>query len=120
MTDAGTVKSPKNQQIALVLAALLGGSDEAYRIAQAIISYRGTLMYGIEDPSQLTEAGIINSDIFEQIQNYITVTSNIFTIRCTAVANRNGPYGTTLQTEAVIDRSTSPYQILYWYQGASN
>jgi general secretion pathway protein K len=104
----------------IVLAALLGGGDEALNTAQAIIRYRDTLMYGIETPSELVDAGIISNEDYQLIQNYITVTSNIFTIRCVATAERNGPYGATLQTEAVIDRSTSPYKILYWFQGASN
>ena len=104
----------------VVLAALLGGTNEAYVIANAIIAYRNTLEYGIEDPSELTQAGILSSDILTQIQDYITVSSNIFYIRCVATTAQNGPYGTTLQTEAIIDRSSSPYEILYWYQGASN
>ena len=104
----------------IVLAALLGGGDDALRTAQAIVQYRTTLMYGIENTSELVNAGIISSEDLQLIQNYVTITSNIFTIRCVATAERNGPYGATLQTEAVIDRSTSPYTILYWYQGASN
>jgi hypothetical protein len=104
----------------VVLAVLLGGTNEAYVIANAIIAYRNTLEYGIEDPSELTEVGILSSDILEQIQDYITVSSNIFTIRCVATTAQNGPYGTTLQTEVVVNRSSSPYEVLYWYQGASN
>jgi type II secretory pathway component PulK len=122
-TQAGTQTTGQinvNTASDFVLAALLGGGDEALNTAQAIIRYRDTLMYGIETPSELVDAGVISSEDFQLIQNYITVTSNIFTIRCIATAERNGPYGATLQTEAVIDRSTSPYKILYWYQGASN
>ena len=104
----------------VVLAALLGGTNEAYVLASAIIAYRNTLEYGIADPSELTEVGILSSDILEQIQDYITVSSNIFTIRCVATTAQNGPYGTTLQTEIVVNRSSSPYEVLYWYQGASN
>jgi hypothetical protein len=54
------------------------------------------------------------------IQDYVTVSSNIFNITCTATADRGGTAGTSLRTEVVIDRSTSPYKVLYWYQGASN
>ena len=77
-------------------------------------------MYGIENISDLTNAGVINNSDYQSIQDYITVTSNVFTIRCVATADRAGTYGATLQTEAVVDRSTSPCKILYWYQGASN
>ncbi len=99
---------------------MLGGGDDALRTAQSIIAYRDTLMYGIESVSELVDAGIISSDNLSQIQDYVTVTSNIFTIICVANADRGGPYGASLQTEAVVDRSTSPCKILYWYQGAGN
>jgi type II secretory pathway component PulK len=104
----------------IVLAALLGGGDDAERTAQAIISYRETLTEGIQNVSELVDAGAISSETLGQIQNYLTTHSNIFTIRCTATADRNGPYGTTLQTEAVVDRSSTPCKILFWYQEASN
>ena len=104
----------------IVLAALLGGGDEALQTARSIIAYRDTLMYGIESVSELSEEGIVSSDVLEQIQDYLTVTSNVFTIQCIANADRNGPYGASLRTEAVVDRSTSPCEILYWYQGAGN
>ncbi len=123
-SNAGTqqtiAKVNVNTASDIVLAALLGGGDEALRTAQAIIQYRDTLMYGIEDISELVDEGIISNDDLQLIQDYITITSNVFTIRCVATADRNGPYGTKLQTEAVVDRNTSPYKILYWYQGASN
>lgn len=104
----------------IVLAALLGGGDEALRTAQSIIAYRDTLDEGIEDISELTEQGVLNQDDFGQLENYITTSSNIFMIRCFATANRNGLSGTTLQTEAVVDRSSTPSKILFWYQETSN
>ncbi len=119
-TEQASAQVNVNTASEIVLAALLGGGDEAIRAAQSIIAYRGSLMYGIENVSELVDQGIISNDMYEQIQNYITVTSNIFNIRCVAIADRNGPYGAKLETEAVIDRSASPYKILYWYQGAGN
>jgi len=104
----------------IVLAALLGGGDEAERTAQAILSYRNTLADGIEDISELTEQGILSNDIFSQIEDYITTSSDIFTIRCFATANRNGVSGTTLHTEAVVDRSSTPCKILFSYQETNN
>jgi type II secretory pathway component PulK len=104
----------------VVLAALMGGTNEAIAAAQAIIGYRESLEYGIEDISELTDAGVISSDMLSMIQDYVTVSSNIFNITCTATADRGGTAGTSLRTEVVIDRSTSPYKVLYWYQGASN
>ena len=103
----------------IVLAALLGGGDDALRTALAIISYRESLTEGIQNVSELSESGTVDSATLSQIQNYLTTKSNIFTIRCTATADRNGPYGTTLQTEAVVDRSSTPCKILFWYQEAN-
>ena len=104
----------------IVLAALLGGGDEAERTAQSIISYRDTLTEGIEDISELTEEGILSNAIFGQIEDYITTRSDIFMIRCLATADRNGVAGATLNTEAVIDRSSRPCRILFWYQETNN
>jgi DNA uptake protein ComE-like DNA-binding protein len=103
----------------IVLAALLGGGDQAERTAQEIITYRNTLAEGIEDISELTEQGVLSNNIFEQLEEYITTSSDIFMIRCIATADRNGAGGMTLQTEAVVDRSSKPCKILYWYQGAN-
>jgi hypothetical protein len=65
-------------------------------------------------------AGLVNQNTFSQIANNITTRSNVFTIRCSATADRGGVSGTTLHTEVIVDRSESPYTTLYWYQGASN
>lgn len=115
-----TAKVNINTASDIVLAALLGGGDEALNIAHEIIQYRDTLMYGIENISELVDQRVISNSDYQSIQDYITVTSNVFTIRCVATADRGGTYGATLQTEAVVDRSTSPCKILYWYQGARN
>jgi len=104
----------------IVMAALLGGGDEAERTAQAIISYRNTLAEGIEDISELTDQGVLSEDIFGQIEDYITTSSDIFTIRCFATADRNGVSGTTLHSEAVVDRSSTPCRILFSYQETNN
>ena len=119
-TQQTTAKVNVNTASDIVLAALLGGGDEALHTAQEIIQYRETLMYGIEDISELVNQRVISDADYQLIQDYITVTSNVFTIRCVTTADRAGTYGATLRTEAVVDRSTSPCKILYWYQGASN
>jgi type II secretory pathway component PulK len=119
-TNQTSAKVNINTASDIVLAALLGGGDEAERTVQAIIAYRETLADGIEDISELTEQGILSNDIFGQLEDYITTSSDIFTIRCFATADRNGVSGTTLQTEAVIDRSSTPFRILFWYQETNN
>jgi type II secretory pathway component PulK len=119
-TSQTSAKVNINTASDIILAALLGGGDEAERTAQAIISYRDSLTEGIEDISALTEQGIVSSDVFSKLENYITARSDIFTIRCFATAERNGVSGTTLQAEAVVDRSTKPCRILFRYQEKSN
>ncbi len=118
-TSQASAKVNVNTASDIVLAALLGGGDDAQRTALAIISYRETLTEGIQNISELSDSGTVDSATLSKIQNYLTTKSNVFTIRCTATADRNGPYGTTLQTEAVVDRSSTPCKILFWYQEGS-
>jgi type II secretory pathway component PulK len=104
----------------IVLAALFGGGEQAERNAQAIVNYRDSLTEGIQDPSELVSAAILDQSTYDQIQNYITTRSDIFMIRCVATADRNGPNGATLVTEAVVDRSQTPCKVLFWYEGGHN
>jgi len=104
----------------IVLAALLGGGDSAEQTAQEIIAYREALLYGMQSIAELMQVPSMNIDTFKNIAGFITTRSDVFTIRCLATADRNMVSGATLETEAVVDRSSSPYKVLYWYQGASN
>ena len=104
----------------IVLAALLGGGDTAEQIAQEIIAYRETLLYGMQSIGELLDIPSMNINTFKNIAGLITTRSDVFTIRCVATADRNMVSGATLETEAVVDRSSSPCKVLYWYQGASN
>ncbi|MFQ6034703.1 MAG: type II secretion system protein GspK [Sedimentisphaerales bacterium] len=101
-----------------VLAALLGGGDAAVSTAQDIIAYRESLMYGMQSIAELLQVVSIND--FKKIASFITTRSDVFTIHCIATADRNETNGLVLQTEMVVDRSSNPCEILYWYQGASN
>ncbi len=103
-----------------VLTALLGGDENARSTALDIISYRESTENGIENISELTQRQILDNNVFSQIQNYITTRSDIFTIYSVSTAGTNGVNRPSLQTEAVVDRSTRPCKILFRYQGASN
>ena len=103
-----------------VLAALLGGDDTAWQTAENIIAYRESMPYGIEDPQELEQVQGMNSGLFQDFSESITVVSDVFMIRCWATANRGAGNGITVITEAVVDRRESPYELLYWYQGAGN
>lgn len=104
----------------IVLACLFGGGNDAERNALAIIDYRESETEGIQDPSELVEKQILDQNTFSQIENYITTSSDIFTIQCVATADQDGPNDATLITEAVVDRSETPCKVLFWYQGANN
>ncbi len=119
-TGQTSAKVNVNTASYIVLAALLGGGDEAERTAQSIIAYRATLADGIQNTSELVDEAVVGRNTLEQIQDYLTTSSNVFTIRCIATADRNGISGATLLTEVVVDRSSTPCKILYWYQGANN
>lgn len=103
-----------------VLVALLGGDDQAWQVADNIVARRQGLADGMQSIAELMELGLVNLDTFKRIANNITTRSDVFTMRCFATASRGSDSGLTLQAEAVVDRSSSPYKILYWYQGASN
>ena len=104
----------------IVLTALMGGGDSAEQTAENIIAYRETLLYGMESISELLDVPSMTVNTFKSIAGLITTRSDVYSIRCVATADRNGPNGAKLETEAVVDRVSSPCKILYWYQGATN
>ncbi len=103
-----------------VLTALLGGDEAAEELARNIIIYRAGLIDGMQSIAEVMQAGTMKIDTFKKVAGYITTRSDVFTVRCVATADRSGLSGATLQTEAIVDRSSTPCKILYWYQGANN
>ena len=101
-----------------VLTALFGSGDEAVQIADNIIAYRRSLIGGMQSIAELLN--VLSIDNFKRIASLVTTRSNVFTVRCFAAADRGGSDGVTLLTEVVVDRSSNPCRILYWYQGAGN
>jgi len=99
-----------------VLSALLGGGDQADRIAESIVTERGSLLYGFETIGALLDVQSMTLEMFKRIANQITVRSDVFTVRCFATADVSKA---VFQTECVIDRSETPCKILYSYQGAN-
>ena len=104
----------------IVLRALLGGGDSAEQLAENIVAYRETLLYGMQSITEVMQVPSMTIDNFKNLAGSIATRSDVFTIRCVATADRNGKNGATQETEAVMDRSSSPCKVLYWYQGASN
>ncbi|MFC1676249.1 hypothetical protein ACFL3G_04190 [Planctomycetota bacterium] len=99
-----------------VLTAVLGGGDTGKQLANNIITYRESLFVGMESIAEIMNVEGITIDRFKGIANSITTRSDVYTVHSDARADRGGPDGFTLKTEAVIDRSSTPYTILYWYQ----
>jgi len=104
----------------IVLSALLGGGDEGLQLAEQIIMYREEQLYGMESIADVLQSGGMSVETFKKIADSITVRSDVYTIRCFATATRPPDGGSTIRTETVADRSSTPYEILYWYQGAKN
>ncbi len=105
-----------------VLTALLAEDypNEAETIALEIINYRDGISEGLESPEQLVEDEVISQEVYDSISNSLTVSSDVFTVYVLATAERGQVDGSRLLTEAVIDRSSSEPEILYWYQGTDN
>jgi type II secretory pathway component PulK len=103
-----------------VLTILLGGTEEDRQLALNIIAYRATLAEGMQGIGELMNVSSMTIEKFSGIVNNITTRSDVFTIRCVATAVRGNQDGTSVRTEAVVDRGQTPCQVLYWYQGASN
>jgi type II secretory pathway component PulK len=101
-----------------VLAALVGDDDTAEQLADAIITYRDSLLSGMQSIAEVLNVQSMNVKTFKKFANNITTRSDVFTIRCVARADRGRLSGTRLRTEAVVDRNQSPCKTLYWYQGA--
>jgi type II secretory pathway component PulK len=97
-----------------VLTCLLDGD---LTLTQNIIAYRLSLPEGILDLQELLDVQGMTQNIFDNLSAGITNQSNVFTIHCSAAALRTGAL---FFAEAVVDRSQSPAQILFWHQGANN
>jgi DNA uptake protein ComE-like DNA-binding protein len=122
-TDSSSKQPGKvnvNTASEIVLTALMGGGDSAEQTAENIIAYRETLLYGMESIGELLDVPSMTVNTFKNIAGLITTRSDVYSIRCVATADRNGPSGAKLETEAVVDRVSSPCKILFWYQGATN
>ncbi len=118
--EDSSAKVNVNTASEIVLAALLGGDESAVQTALEIINYRESAENGIEQTSDLTANGVMSNSDFSKIEDYISVSSDVFTVFCIAAIDRNGTPGAQMQTETVVNRGERPYEILYSYLGASN
>ncbi|MBN2136450.1 MAG: general secretion pathway protein GspK [Sedimentisphaerales bacterium] len=102
----------------IVLSALLGGEESGMQLAEEIVSYRKEQLFGMASIAELLQFGGMSVDTFKEIADLITVRSNVYTIRCFGTAERASGDGLTIVAETVVDRSSTPCETFYWYQGA--
>jgi general secretion pathway protein K len=104
-----------------VLVALMEGREdpEAQKAAMSIVSYRQGLLGGMSNVGELLDVEGVSRTQFKKMVDWVTVRSNVFTVYSSARAVQTAISGATIVTEAVLDRTESPCQIAYWYQGAS-
>jgi hypothetical protein len=74
----------------------------------------------MESIAEVLQAGLVSTDTFKSVANYLTTRSDVYTVRSFSTASRGSDSGATLQTEVVVDRSANPCEVLYWYEGVSN
>lgn len=97
-----------------VLRSLLYGD---IALAENIIAYRQSTTEGIMSVDELQELQGMTAGVYQEFSGLVTVSSNIWTIHGTTAATRTGAL---FLSEAVVDRSQQPIQVIYWYQGARN
>ena len=96
-----------------VLTALLG--DQL--LADNVIAHRQGLPTGMSSIAELLDVKSIKTETFKKIASSVTTRSNVFWVTCRATSDRTGALH---QAEAVVDRGTTPTEILYLYQGSNN
>jgi len=94
-----------------VLTALLEGNEA---LARDIVAYREGLAGGIVTLADLRNVPSMTLDVAREFINYVTTRSNVYTVHVVAVGDRSG---LRYEIEAVVDRGTSPTQILYFREG---
>ncbi len=112
-TNRGKIRGSVNINTAGVdvLTALLEGKME---VAQDIITYRQGLDDGISSLAELQNVESITEDIAKKLVAYVTTRSSVYSVYITAEAETTGG---RYSVEAVVDRSKSPAEILYWREG---
>jgi len=114
VSDADIVPGRVNINTApeYVLLALFEGDETA---AYDIVAYRESLGAGITSLSELQGLESLDVELARKVIGSLTTRSNVYTVYSTAKA---GATGVTRKLEAVVDRSKSPTEILYFRAGA--
>jgi len=103
-----------------VLTAIIGPRDSGEQLADDIIAYRGTLLYGLQSVADLLNVESVDVKQFKELVDHITVRSNVYMVRCFTQATNGQDWGIRRVSEAIVDRSKSPCKVMYWHEGVNN
>ena len=102
------------------MVSLLESEKSAETIVDDIIAYRDGLVDGMKSIAEIMNINSVKINTFKKVAEQITTRSNVFTVRCFAGSDRDAIAATLTQAEVVVDRSSTPSRVLYWYQGINN
>ncbi len=97
-----------------VLVALFEGDE---RMADDIINFRQTLEQPMTSIARLLDVKSMTIETFKKIAGMITVRSSVFSLRGRAVDDTTG---LTYTATAIVVRSGTSCDIIYWYEGIGN
>lgn len=97
-----------------VLVALLGGDEQ---LTEEIVAHRGGLEEPMTSIADLLDIKSMTVTTFKKIAAFVTVRSDVFSIRATATADATG---LTYTARAVVARDATSCDIIYWYEGIGN
>jgi type II secretory pathway component PulK len=97
-----------------VLTALLAGDE---KLAEEILQYRDELVTPMTSIAELLNMKTMTIDTFKGIAPTITVRSDVFSMKATAVADATGFKYTV---RVVVIRDATSCEIIYWYEGIGN
>jgi len=109
-----------NTASAIVLAGIIGGTEDDFQLANSIITYRDTLGAAVTSIGDLLDVSGIDTDKFNNIADRITVRSNVYSVYCQARVEQAGIVRTSMYSDAVVERTGDGCEILYSYFSNSN
>lgn len=118
--DAGIPQVNINTASAMVLAGIIGGTEDDYQLANSIVTYRDTLGAAVTSIGDLLDISGMDIDEFKKIAGFITVRSNVYSVCCYARIEQAGIVRTSMYSDAVVERAEDDCKILYSYFGNTN
>lgn len=95
----------------VVLTALLEGNEQ---LADEIVAYRDMREQPMTSIADLLDLKTVTIETFKKIAGLVTVRSDVFSLRAQATDNATGLAYTAT---AIVDRTGTGSDIVYWYEG---